>query len=116
MATGATEYIDITTADAAIPEIWSKYAIRARESKLLWAERVDRRYESELNMGDLLHIFNVSNLTVQTKNTSANAATVYETVTESNKDLTVGTWHYQAIAIESAARKQVNRNMLETYG
>lgn len=115
MATGATEHIDKTTADALVEEAWSMEAIIAREKKLLHANRCDRRFEKELKHGDVIHVPSRSHLSVQTKNMSSNAATVYETVTETNTDITVGTWEYQAIAIETATKKQVNRDMIQWY-
>lgn len=115
MATGATEHIDATTADAAIAEIWSRKAQIAREENLVLAELVNTDYREEMSYGDTLHVFNVSNLTVQTKNRSANAAVLYETVTETNTDLTVGTWEYSAVAIETATARQVSQDLLERY-
>lgn len=116
MATGATEFIDHTTADVFIPEVWSQEAIIARESSLLFSEKVNRKFESDvMSFGDLIHVPSVANLSTQTKNTAANAATVYETITETNTDITVGTWHYSAIAIETATKRQVNRDLLKTY-
>ncbi len=46
---------------------------------------------------------------------AANAATIYETVTEALTDITVGTWEYNAIALESATRRQANRDLLAFY-
>ncbi len=116
MTTSATEFIDITTADVFVPEIWSKYAVVARESKCVFAPLVDRRFEKDvMAAGDTVHIPNISNLSVTTKNTSANAATLYETVTETNQALTIGTWNYTAIAIETATKRQVDRNLLAAY-
>ena len=117
MATGAGEYIDATTAASFVPEIWSKITIVARESKLLMAELVDRRFEKDvMAFGDTVRINDISNLTVQSKALSDNAATLYETVTESTQSLTIATWHYQAIAIETATKKQVNLDLLKAYG
>lgn len=81
MATGATEHIDATTADVFLPEVWSQEAIVARESSLLFAEKVNRKFESDvMSFGDLIHVPSVSNLSTQSKNLSSNAATVYETI------------------------------------
>jgi hypothetical protein len=115
MATGAQTHIDTTTAASFIPEIWSRDAIVARESALVMAEHVNRRYESELTFGDTIHVPSISNLTVQTKSTTAHAATIFETVTEGTTDITIGTWQYSAIALETATGKQTNRSLLESY-
>ena len=49
MATGATEFIDNTTADVFIPELWSMEAIVARENQLVFANLVDRKFENGLS-------------------------------------------------------------------
>lgn len=116
MATGATEFMDVTTADVMIPEVWSMESIVARESKLVYANLVNRVFEKDvMSFGDVIHVPSVGNLTTQTKSLSANAATVYETITETNTDITVGTWTYSAIAIETATKRQVNRDLMATY-
>jgi hypothetical protein len=113
MATGATEFIDNTTADAGIPEIWSKKAIVARENCIVLAEQFDRQYESEMTHGDVLHVLNVGNLSALTK--SANTAIVYETETNTNTDLTVSTWEYSAVAIETRTKKQMAIDIMKLY-
>lgn len=115
MATGATEHIDATTADVFIKEVWSKRAIVAREQELVFAENVNRKFEDELAVGDTIHVPSRGHLSVQSKNTSANAATVFETVTETNTDIVVQTWQYSAIALETYTKKQSNRDLLAFY-
>ena len=46
MATGAAEFIDSTTADVFIPEVWSMISLVAREPNLVFANLVDRRHET----------------------------------------------------------------------
>ena len=113
MATGATEFIDNTTADVFIPELWSMEAIVARENQLVFANLVDRKFENGLSFGDTIHVPGVSNLAVRTKST--NGAVTYETVTESNTDITIGTHQYAAIALEHITRVQNNRDQLQLY-
>ena len=113
MATGATEFIDNTTADVFIPEIWSPLAIVAREQQLVFANLVDRRFENGLSAGDTIHVPGVSDLAARTKST--NTAITYETVTESNTDITISTHKYAAIAVESITKVQNNRDQLQLY-
>ena len=113
MATGATEFIDNTTADVFIPEIWSPLAIVAREQQLVFAKLVDRRFEDGLSAGDTIHVPGVSDMAARTKST--NTAITYETVTESNTDITIGTHKYAAIAVESITKVQNNRDQLQLY-
>jgi len=72
MATGTTEFVDNTTADAFIPELWSNEAIVARENRLVFANLVNRAFESELTFGDTIHVPSVTDLSARTK--SANTA------------------------------------------
>ena len=113
MATGATEFIDNTTADVFIPELWSMEAIVARENQLVFANLVDRKFEKGLSFGDTIHVPGVSNLAARTKST--NGAVTYETVTESNTDITIATHEYAAIALENITRVQNNRDQLKLY-
>ena len=113
MATGATEFIDNTTADVFIPEIWSPLAIVAREQQLVFAKLVDRKFEDGISAGDTIHVPGVSDLAARTKST--NTAITYETVTESNTDITISTHKYAAIAVESITKVQNNRDQLQLY-
>ena len=113
MATGTTEFIDNTTADVFIPEIWSPLAIVAREAQLVFAKLVDRKFENGLSFGDTIHVPGVSDLAARSK--SANTAITYETVTESNTDITISTHKYAAIAVESITKVQNNRDQLQLY-
>ena len=113
MATGATEFIDNTTADVFIPEIWSSLAIVAREAQLVFAKLVDRKFEDGLTKGDKLNIPNISDLAARAK--TINGAITYETVTETNTTITVDQHYYAAIAIESITKVQSDRDMLAAY-
>ena len=66
-----------------------------------------------MSFGDVIHVPNIGNLSVQTK--SLNTALTYETETPTNTDITIATHQYQAIAVETSARKQVNRDQLALY-
>src|SRR3990167_7473392 len=115
MATGSTEFIDSTTADVFIPELWSRGAIVARENKLVFARLVDRKYEDDLAYGDTVHVGSVGNLAARTKTKASNAAITYEAITETNTDITVATWEYSAMAVESIVEVQANRDLFKSY-
>jgi len=106
-------FIDNTSATAFIPEIWSSLAVVARESQLVFAKLVDRRFEDALQVGDTINIPSVNDLNVTTK--AENTAISYETITEQTKQVTVGTHNYSAIAVESITKVQANRDMLQLY-
>ena len=115
MASGATEFIDQTTAAVYIPAIWSKYVIRAREQKLCFARLFTRKYEDDLTYGATINVPGVSHLTGRTKNLSANTAVLFETNTESTTAITIGTWGYAAMATETATKKQSYKDQMELY-
>lgn len=115
MATSTTEFIDATTADAYIGEVWSKKAIVARENQLIFAGLVRTDFDDEADWGDTIHIGSVGNLSVQSKDRSANAATIYETVTETNLDIVMSSWEYSAIAIETATKRQATQDLMAKY-
>lgn len=110
-----TEFIDSGTADVFIPEIWSMLVLAAREANLVWAPLVDRKYEAELKYGDILYVNSLSNLTIQTKAKSSNTAINYQSVTETKTDITVTTWQYVAMAVESIVKVQNMKDQLAMY-
>ena len=114
-ASGATEFFDVTVADQLIPEIWSKYVIRAREQKLVFARLATRKYESDLSYGDVIRVPQVQHLTSRTKNLSANTAVLFETDTSTSVNITIGTWSYVAMATETATAKQSYKDIIELY-
>lgn len=115
MATGTAEYVDATTAAVFIPIIWSREAIIAREQRLAFAQQVNRVFENELAFGSSIHVPSVGNLTAQLKNTSNNTAVSWETVTETNTDLTVDKWYYSGVAVESFTKKQAMQDLMARY-
>lgn len=113
MATGVTEFIDITTADVYLEEKWSKKATIAREKRLVFATSVDRQFEAELKRGQILHIGNITQPTARSK--SVNTAISYETVTETEKNITINTYYYTAIALEDVIEPMISINIVEKY-
>ena len=113
--TGATEFVDSTTAAVYIPDIWSQLAVVAREQALVFAPLVDRRYEQNLKFGDTIRVPTISNLVARTKATSTNAAITYETITEGHQQISIATWDYVAIAVEDIVAVQANRDMMKAY-
>ena len=95
--------------------MYAKAALVAREQKLCFAMGVNRQFENDAKWGDTINVRARSHLTAQTKDRDANAATIYETITETKTQITLGTWEYSAIAIETATKRQVDRDMVEFY-
>jgi len=105
--------ITVTTAANFIPEIWSKEARIAREANLVFAKRVNRQFEADLQMGDTLHVPDISDLTVGNK--SANTDVTFETITEGKFDLTINKHKYAAFKIEDIAAIQANQDIRARY-
>ena len=126
-AAGATEFIDRTTADVFIPEVWSLSSLVEREGTTVFGGLVDRSLERELRVGDRIYRPSISNLgAARTK--SANTSITYVTVTETQSGgasghganhngitVDVTTHNYQAIAIESIAKLQTDRDLMSKY-
>lgn len=113
MATGATEFIDNTTADNSIPELWSKKLIVQREAHLVFEKVIETDYREAMSFGDVIHIGSVTDLTTRSK--SANTAITYETQTETNKDITINVDEYAAIAVENITDLQSMLDLVSTY-
>ena len=110
---GSNEFITTTTTEAFIPEIWSPLAIVSREAQLVFAKLVDRKFEDGITSGDTIHVPSVNDLAARGK--TRNTPIEYETLTEVNRDITIDTHKYVAIAVESMAVVQTNRDQLSMY-
>ena len=113
MPAGTTEFIDITTADVFIPEVWSSFALVQSEQPRVFAGLVNRRFEEGLTVGDLVRVPSIGNLTARTK--TANTAITYETVTEVGVNITIATDEYAAMAVESIIKVQADRDLFTAY-
>ena len=113
MAKGATEFIDISSIDTYLEEVWSQKVTIARMKKLVFAENVDRSYETELRRGQKLLIHTITHPTATAK--AENTALTYETVTEGEKTIENNTFYYTAIAIEDVVRPMVSPDIFDKY-
>jgi len=105
--------ITVTTAANFIPEIWSKDAKIATESNLVMAKLVNRQFEAEMEMGDTLHIPDISDLTAQTK--SAGTDVTFETVTEGKVDVSIDKHYYAAFKLEDIVKVQTDQDLQARY-
>lgn len=111
--TGATEFIDLTTADVFLEEVWSQQLVHERQKKLVFAANVDRRQEQYLKKGQVLRIGQISNLAARAK--SANSAISYETITETEATVTINNYYYAAFAMEDVITPMVSVNLVGQY-
>lgn len=100
-----------------IQELWAGEAgrIDATMQELVFAGLAGRKYEKILKFGDTVNIGTRGHLTAQTKAKASNTALSFETVTELNTTLTVATWEYSGIAVESIVDKQSMVDQMAMY-
>lgn len=103
----------VTTGANFIPEIWSKEIQRATESNLV-AARLVKRFDTEVqNVGQIIHVPIISNLSATAK--SANTAVTFQAPTESKIDLTVNKHYESSILIEDRLDAQSAYRLQEEY-
>lgn len=103
----------VTTGAVHIPEIWSADTIDAVEANIVLAGLINRRWESEMKMGDIFRVGYISNLTASTKSASTDVS--LQTVTESEETVSVNTHQYFAFGIEDILRVQSKRDLRAPY-
>jgi len=113
LASGTTEFMDNTTQDNYIPEIWSPYVLEARENNLLFASLVETKYEKGLSKGDVIHVNDVPSLSATEK--AANTAVNYETVSISQTDINIDQYYYAAIAVEEETDAQALKDQAALF-
>lgn len=111
-----------TTADTAIPEVWSKLTYDYREANLLWVNLYDRKYEEEFK-GIALDRVNIQGIDVFSTGgeagTHANTLGVGGTLTydaarfQTQRILIVDTHAYQAFDLETEAEMMTNIDLLD---
>jgi len=111
--TGATEFIDLTTADKYLEEKWSKMVTAARDQNFVFAGHVNTEYRSELKKGQILRIQNKSHFTAQSK--TINSAISFETVTETEATITISNYYYSAFALEDVIKPMVSVDQVNLY-
>lgn len=110
----ATGNITTTTAANFIPEIWSAQVKRAVEANLTMAPLVVRDFEGDITqMGDTVHVVDISNLSTGDK--SASTDVDYETITEGKTDILIDTHKYAAFKLEDIVAAQSSINLMTEY-
>lgn len=110
----ATGNFTTTTHSAFIPEIWSEKAKVATESNLVMGNLVLRDYEGEIKeMGDTVHIPNISNLTAKQK--AADTDVTFETITETSDTISIDQHWYTAFKVEDIVKAQANMDLKAPY-
>jgi hypothetical protein len=113
VATGATTFLDNTSQDYFIPEIWSPIILDTREANLLFAGFCDTSYEKGLTKGDTIHVNDLPFLAARAK--SENTAVQFETVSHSQTDITIDQYYYAAIAVEKETEVQALKDQAALF-
>ena len=110
----ATANVTVTTVANFIPEIWSADVLKEKESKLVMAQLVIKKYSEDVkNFGDKVHIDYVKNLTGGDK--SEDTDVEFEANTEGKITLTVNKHKYVAVKIEDIAKIQSKPELRALY-
>lgn len=97
-----------------IPEVWTKEAQLARRNKLVAANLVTRQYESDLAVGDTVHVPFVANLTADSVTPGTDLTPVAPTETE--VQIVVDTMKGKAVTLHDWTKKQSKYDLAKIYG
>lgn len=87
--------------------------LRATESRLVFANVVDRRLEEDASVGKTVKVASVGNLAARAK--AENTAILYETLTETATTVTLNLWSYAAFGTEDIVKIQSHINVQNEY-
>jgi len=107
-----TDQITVTTAAVFIPEIWAMDIIAAAESALVMTKLVTDMSKWGKD-GDIIHVPNVSNLTINAK--LANTPVTLQSPTETEIELTINKHYETSFLVEDIAKVQANQDLRGIY-
>lgn len=109
--------LTVTQAACHIPEIWSSDTIDAVEANVVMAGNVQRKWESDLTVGDILNIGYISNPTASTKtaNTNISLEVIGPSGAEASETITVNTHQYVAFGVENITQVQSQTDLRSKY-
>lgn len=102
--------ITSTTHAAFLPEVWSDDTQDAIEFKEVLTALVNTSFEDEMSVGRILHIPHRSNMFTQTKTEGITSTIVFNTITQTNQDITVSTYEYAACLLNAVVQAQSKYN------
>jgi hypothetical protein len=98
--------ITSTTHAAFLPEIWSDDTQDAVEFKEVLSKLVNTKFEDDMAVGRILHVPHRSNMATQTKTEGIANTVVFNTITQTNQDVTVSTYEYAACLLNAIVQAQ----------
>lgn len=111
--TELTRSLDAANASAFIPAIWSTVVVDAYVAEAVISDRVDRRFEKDLKYGATVVTGTISVVAPIAR--SANTDYVYNTVVETNVNVTVNQDYYIFRMIEPMTTKQSIVDLISQY-
>lgn len=97
-----------------IPEVWAKEAELARRNKVVAANLVQRKYESDLSYGNIVDVPFVANLTADVVTPGTDLVAVAPT--ESVVKITVNKMYGKAVSLHDWTKKQSKYDLAKIYG
>lgn len=105
--------VDVTTAAAFIPELWSPAIIKARDKALVLANKVMMVKPEGLAFGDVVNIPNLGNETALDK--TAGSAVTYASATDTSVNININKHKYVAKLIEDIAKVQSKYDLFSNF-
>ena len=102
--------ITSTTHAAFLPDVWADDTQDAVEFKEVLSKLVNTSFEDEMSIGRILHIPHRSNMATQTKTEGITNTIVFNTITQTNQDITVSTYEYAACLLNAVVQAQSKYN------
>jgi hypothetical protein len=112
-ATSRGASVDITTAAAYIPELWSTEIIKARDKALVLANKVMMVKPEGLAFGGVVNIPNLGNETALDK--TAGSAVTYASATDTSVNININKHKYVAKLIEDIVKVQSKYDLFANF-
>jgi hypothetical protein len=112
----ATSYgtsVDVTTAAAYIPELWSKEIIKARTSNMVMVDKIMHVSPQGLAYGDTVNIPKLGNESARTK--TAGSAISYDAATDTSVTILINQYKYVGKLIEDIVSVQSNYDLFSNF-
>jgi len=109
----AVNTFNVGTAANFIPEIWGAEISDAVQAHIGLVDLVDRSFEKEMKVGDIIHISDRANLAVRVKATDTSAT--WSNVTETMQNITINRQAYNAFLVENIAELQSKHALRAGY-
>lgn len=102
-----------TTGAVFIPEVWAKEVQMARRNKLVMANLVDHRYESDISYGDTIHITSIAEMTADAITPGTALTPVAPTETE--QTILINQYYGKAVELQDMLKKQSKYDLMKPY-